>query len=148
MSLESALEAEQDRPVLAPPLITEQQIRRTMRLSVLEGVPGICFIVGTSGSVITGFALSLGSGARAAAGQPARELGRNADRRVHGQFRDLQPADGSYWRRERGLRPVPRGSRGSGHWQPRVVPICTLTSTIFFAEKTIDPRVLATLEYL
>ncbi len=29
-----------------------------MRLSVLEGVfPGICFIVGTSGSVITGFAL-------------------------------------------------------------------------------------------
>jgi MFS family permease len=43
------------------PLITEQQIRRTMRLSVIEGVPGICFIVGTTGSVITGFALSLGS---------------------------------------------------------------------------------------
>ncbi len=43
------------------PLISEQQIRRTMQLSVLEGVPGICFIVGTTGSVITGFALSLGS---------------------------------------------------------------------------------------
>ena len=44
----------------APP-ITETQIRQTMRLSVLEGVPGICFLVGTGGSVLTGFALYLGA---------------------------------------------------------------------------------------
>ena len=44
----------------APP-ITETQIRQTMRLSVLEGIPGICFLVGTGGSVLTGFALYLGA---------------------------------------------------------------------------------------
>ncbi len=32
-----------------------------MRLSVLEGIPGICFVVGTSGSVLTGYALYLGA---------------------------------------------------------------------------------------
>ncbi len=42
-------------------LLSERQIRSTMRLSVLEGIPGICFVVGTGGSVLTGFALYLGA---------------------------------------------------------------------------------------
>ena len=56
-----SLEIQATSSEIEPVLITERQIRRTMRLSILEGVPGIGFIAGTSGSVITGFALSLGA---------------------------------------------------------------------------------------
>ncbi|WP_052351568.1 MFS transporter [Deinococcus pimensis] len=38
---------------------TEHLVRRTMRLSVLEGVPAMGFIVWTGGSVLTGYALYL-----------------------------------------------------------------------------------------
>lgn len=41
--------------------LTERQARRTMRLSVLEGMPATVFINWTAGSVLTGYALHLGA---------------------------------------------------------------------------------------